>query len=190
MSLMFQYLRTYTKKLNSIWLYIKTMRYLQQNIVVIQIYVFKPTINYYINFFKGEGRECYEVTFHYIVIVSLVIFWKKNDTFSLILSRRGSVRFKWSPEKCFHCFSCDMERGFRDLDFWWCGPSWQFLEAGNFSNESPEISKTIRKSLGQSISYKIQYSFILWYNEFMWFITLWSLTSLSILSSWRDIHLT
>lgn len=111
-----------------------------------------------LTFLKG-GREYHEVIFPYIAVLWLVIFWKKNETFSLIFSRKGSARFKWSPEKCFHCFSCDMERGFRELDFWWCGPSWQFLEIGNFSSESPVISKTIRKSLGQSIPYDKQYFF-------------------------------
>lgn len=103
--------------------------------------------------------------FHYRAVFWLVIFWKKNDTFSLILSRKGSLRFNWSPEKCFHCFSCDMERGFWESGFLWCGPSWQFLETGNFSSESPAISKGMRKSLSQPILYYNIYNtfyFMIW----------------------------
>ena len=102
-------------------------------------------------------KQCHELICHCTAAVWLVIFWKKNDTFSLILSRKGSSRLKWSPEKCFHCFSCDMERGFRESGFWWRGPSWRFLERGNFSSESPAISKRMRESLSQSIFYCVQY---------------------------------
>lgn len=139
-----------------------------------------------LTFLKKGAREGHEVIFPYIAVLWLVIFWKMKETFSLILSRKGSARFKWSPEKCFHCFSCDMERGFRELCFW-CGPSWQFLEIGNFSSESPVVSKTMRKSLGQSILYYKQYFFILLHNEFIWFITFWSLTSRNLWSSERFI---
>lgn len=167
MSLMFLNIEEYIQKIKQtkFWLCIKIIFwnkiYKLNNSISFQ----KITFNYHSNFFKELARECHEVISSYITVLWLVIFWKKNETFSLILSRKGSVRFKRSPEKCFHCFSCDMERGFRELDFCWCGPSWQFLETVNFSNESPEISKTIRNSLGQAMPYYDQYFFILCHNK-------------------------
>lgn len=50
-------------------------------------------------------------------ITQLVIVWKTNVMFAFILSRKGSGRFSRSPEKCFHCISCDMDRAFLEIEF-------------------------------------------------------------------------
>lgn len=77
-----------------------------------------------------------------------------KETFSLILSRKGSARAWCCPEKCFHCISCDIESGFFELGFPWSCPSWQLLDAEGFSEEGSEkmMQKINQRKLRQRIS--------------------------------------
>lgn len=77
-----------------------------------------------------------------------------KETFSLILSRKGSARAWCCPEKCFHCISCDIESGFFELGFPWSCPSWQLLDAEGFSEEGSEkmMKKINQRKLRQRIS--------------------------------------
>lgn len=77
-----------------------------------------------------------------------------KETFSLILSRKGSARAWCCPEKCFHCINCDIERGFFELGFPWSCPSWQLLDAEGFSEGGSEkmMKKINQRKLRQRIS--------------------------------------
>lgn len=58
-------------------------------------------------------------------ISQLVTFWKMNVTFPFTLLRKGLGRFSCSPDKCFHCISCDIDRVFWELGFPLLWPIWQ-----------------------------------------------------------------